>query len=343
MAYTIKRRNTPVATLIKNYFDKKGGKVSESRREIQTRFDYLDWKDQKKIVLAFLESGKTDRRWAYSKVLDFWDKSFETKIRELWERLHEDVCSWVVIRHFPINYLIQHIDSFTEDRDYYFICLRLAEDKDYLIDKEKLSLTDYLAVLYHTGRNISIEEADDIPYQIVYDICVKGFKDYNELDRYTDTSKDSLISPINFSAVSLALYYLKKLGCNQVVWKFETWNTVVQENISHSPELTALSGIELRDWDYKAGKILIARKYAYLALDRKYKLPSDPDIESIMEPKEWFVERSEDIRKQKNPNPVNTEPVDPKVLQEMIDNNPALKKLVGDFGLDVNTDDALPF
>ncbi len=343
MAYTIKKRNTPVATLIKNYLDKKSGKVSESREEIQKRFDYLDWKDQKRIALAFLESGKTDRQWAYSKVLDLWDKSFETKIRELWEQLHEDVCSWVVIRHFPISYLVQNINSFTEDRDYYFICLRLAENKDFVIDKEKLSLTDYLAVLYHTGRDISTEEAEDIPYQIVYDICVKGFKDYNELDRYTDTSKDSLISPINFRDVSLALYYLKKLGRRQEVWKFETWNTVVQENISHCPELKALLKIELHDWNYKAGKILIARKYAYLALDRKYKLPSDPDIESIMEPKEWFVERPENEREQKSPDPVKTEPVDPMVLQDMIDNNPALKKLVDDFSLDTNTDDALPF
>ena len=70
MTYNTKKRNTPIATLIKNYINKKSGKVSDSRNEIQRRFDYLDWKDQKKIVLAFLESGKTDRQWAYSKTLD---------------------------------------------------------------------------------------------------------------------------------------------------------------------------------------------------------------------------------------------------------------------------------
>ena len=54
--YRIRKRNTPIATLFKNYADKKSGKVSESRREIQRRFDCLDWKDQKKIILAFLDS-----------------------------------------------------------------------------------------------------------------------------------------------------------------------------------------------------------------------------------------------------------------------------------------------
>ena len=170
MTYNTKKRNTPIATLIKNYINKKSGKVSDSRNEIQRRFDYLDWKDQKKIVLAFLESGKTDRQWAYSKALDYWDKSFEPKIKELWEQLHEEKCSWVVIRHFSVEYLSQNIDKFTEGRDYYFICLRLAENCEFEINKEKLSNTDYLAVLYHTGRSIDMSEAEVLLYENVHKI-----------------------------------------------------------------------------------------------------------------------------------------------------------------------------
>ena len=114
-----RKRNTPIATLIKNYINKKSGKVPESRKEIQRRFDYLDWKDQKKIMQAFLESGKTDRLWAYSKLLDNWDKSFEPRIKELWEQSHEGIISWVVIHYFPTKFLSQNIDKFTDDRDYY--------------------------------------------------------------------------------------------------------------------------------------------------------------------------------------------------------------------------------
>ena len=55
MAYNAKKRNTPVVTLIKNYINKKSGKVAESREEIQRRFDYLDRKEQKRIIRAFLE------------------------------------------------------------------------------------------------------------------------------------------------------------------------------------------------------------------------------------------------------------------------------------------------
>lgn len=63
-----RKRNTPVATLIKNYINKKSGKVPASRKEIQKRFDYLDWKDQKKIMQAFLESG---RQIGYGHILNF--------------------------------------------------------------------------------------------------------------------------------------------------------------------------------------------------------------------------------------------------------------------------------
>ena len=45
MEFTPKRHNTPVATLIKLYENKKSGCVVEARKELQWRFDNLDWKD----------------------------------------------------------------------------------------------------------------------------------------------------------------------------------------------------------------------------------------------------------------------------------------------------------
>ncbi len=178
-----RKRNTPIATLIKNYINKKSGKVPESRKEIQRRFDHLDWKDQKKIMQAFLESGKADRLWAYTKLLDNWDKSFEPRIKELWEQSHEGIISWVVIHYFPTKFLSQNIDKFTDDRDYYFICLRLAEDKSFIIDRSKLSITDYLSVLYHTDRPLSDGEARDLLYKTVHDVCTED-GDYPQLSRY---------------------------------------------------------------------------------------------------------------------------------------------------------------
>lgn len=336
------RRNTPIATLIKDYINKKSGKVSDSRKEILWRFKYLDWKDQKKIILAFLDSGKTDRQWAYSTMLDYWDKSFEPKVKKLWEQLHEERCSWAVIRHFPVKYLSQNLEQFTEDRDYFFVCLRLAEDKNYIIQKDKLSLTDYLSVLHHTGRHISDDEAKDIPYILVHKICVEGFPGYErQLDRYADSRKGNVICPIHFQDVNLALYYLRKLNCIHVVWQFETWNEEVQKTIFESSEFRAVAKSDLDEWEDRNARINIARKYAYLALDDKYKQSSDPDIEQVLLSKEWYMEKD-------SPKPSTIESSqllerqDPSMLKEMIAQNTALEKLVESFGLDINDDD-IPF
>ena len=285
-----RKRNTPIATLIKNYINKKSGKVPESRKEIQRRFDYLDWKDQKKIMQAFLESGKADRLWAYTKLLDNWDKSFEPRIKELWEQSHEGIISWVVTHHFPTKYLSQNIDKFTDDRDYYFICLRLAEDKSYIIDRSKLSITDYLSVLYHTDRPLSDDEARDLLYKTVHDVCTEVFE-YPQLSEYAYGGKDFVISPILFQNVNLAVYYLRKMDLTDVVHQFEIWNEGVKRAVFNSPEFKTILNTDLTQYDIEQAKAKVVKKYAYLALDDKYKTEVFC-IDNVQTPHECFEENA---------------------------------------------------
>ena len=285
-----RKRNTPVATLIKNYINKKSGKVPASRKEIQKRFDYLDWKDQKKIMQAFLESGKADRLWAYSKLLDNWDKSFEPRIKELWEQSHEGIISWVVTHHFPTKYLSQNIDKFTDDRDYYFICLRLAENKSFIIDRSKLSITDYLSVLYHTGRPLSDYEARDLLYKTVHDVCTED-GDYPQLAWHPYGGKDYVIGPILFQDVNLAVYYLRKMNLTDVVHQFERWNEGVQSAIFDSPDFKTILNTDMIGYEIELAKVKVAMKYAYLALDDKYKTELSC-IDNVLTPHEWFKEKA---------------------------------------------------
>ena len=285
-----RKRNTPVATLIKNYINKKSGKVPASRKEIQKRFDYLDWKDQKKIMQAFLESGKADRLWAYTKLLYNWDKSFEPRIKELWEQSHEGIISWVVTHHFPTKYLSENIDKFTDDRDYYFICLRLAEDKSYIIDRSKLSITDYLSVLYHTGRSLSDDEARDLLYKTVHDVCTEDC-DYPQLSKFAYVGKDFVIGPILFQKVNLAVYYLRKMNLTDVVHQFEIWNERVQRAVFNSPEFKTILNTDLIEYEIEEAKAKVAKKYAYLALDDKYKTEASC-INNVLPPHERFKENA---------------------------------------------------
>lgn len=285
-----KKRNTPVATLIRNYVDKKSGKVSESREEIKWRFNCLDWKDQKRIIIAFLDAGKSDRAWAYGKVLDYWDESFLPKVKELWETYHEYKCSWSVIRYFPLDYITEHVDEFTDERDYYFICLRLAKDQDFRIDRTRLSNNDYLALLYHTEREIADDDARDTLFGIVHDCCLKDTF-MTRLEHLGEGRYRDVITPANFREVSLAIYYLLKLEKNDIVEQFQQWNRSVEETVYHSPEFKAIDKNDFSfDFEYDRRRTLVTNIYAFQALDDRIKQPLDPTVEELRDAYQKNVE-----------------------------------------------------
>lgn len=264
-----RKRNSPIATLIRNYINKKSGRLSESREEIKWRFNALDWKDQKKILDAFLDSCRSDREWAYSKLLDYWDDSFLPKVKMLWETLHEERCSWPIIRYFPLGYIKEHLDDFTEERDYYFICLRLAKDKDYVIDRSRLSKTDYLAALYHSGRSITGDDALETLFGVVRDCCQKDVY-LMQLERLGRGKYPSVITPANFREVNLAFYYVLQLQQYEAAAMFKDWNERVEEEIYHSPEFNAIDRKTLvYDFEYDKQRIEVAYKYALQALEKE--------------------------------------------------------------------------
>lgn len=298
MKYQRPKRNNPITKLIRNYVNKKSGKVSVSREEIKWRFDYLDWKDQKKILTAFMESGISDREWAYSKMLDNWDDSFQPKVKELWETYHEYKCSWSVIRYFPLEYIKEHISEFADERDYYFICLRLAKDNDYVIDRTKLTDRDYLAVLWHTGRIISDDEASDTLFSIIHDCCLADTF-MPRLERVGEGRYDKVITPANYREVNLAIYYLLKLEKDKIVQQFEQWNELVEDAINDSPEFKSIDRNDFfLDYEYDRRRVEIANLYAFQALDEKYKLPSDPTVKQMRQSMEQNLEWSRMQREQ---------------------------------------------
>ena len=298
MRYQKRKRNTPISTLIKNYVNKKSGKVTESREEIKWRFDHLDWKDQKKILFAFMDSGISDREWAYSKMLDNWDDSFQPKVKELWETYHEYKCSWSIIRYFPLEYIKDHIEEFTDERDYYFICLRLAKDKDYPIDRMKLSGRDYLAVLWHTGRTVSDDEARDTLFSIIHDCCLADTF-MPRLERVGEGRYDKVITPANYREVNLAIYYLLKLEKDNIVQQFEQWNELVEDAVNDSPEFKSIDRNDFfLDNEYDRRRVEIANLYAFQTLDEKYKLSSDPTVEQMRQAMEQDLEWSRMQREQ---------------------------------------------
>lgn len=271
MKRELQKRNTPISRLIRDYTNKESGRVSESKLEIKRRFEHLDWKDQKRIVSAFLASCRSDREWMYVRLLDFWDDCFAPRIAELWEQYHEERCAWVVIRHLPEDYIISQIDCFSNDRDYYFVCRRLAHRSDFCIDRERLSLVDYLSVLVHAGRSFSKTMALDLLYELVNEECNNDFF-YTNYWKPKDNS--DVFHAMHIPNISKAIYYLKRVNFYDIVEEFERWNDWVVAKIQESPEYQEVKSEALSYDEYLYRLRSIGRYYLYQSLDSKYKTTS---------------------------------------------------------------------
>ena len=259
------RRNTPVNTLLKRYLDKKSGRVSEARSEIKYRFDYLDWSVQKRIMTAFLASGKTDREWAYTKLLKYWDDSFAPVVESLWNQYHDEKCSWPIIRHFPEDYVLKNLDSLSAEKNYYFICRRLGNKSDFNIDKTRLAPLDYLSVLYSTGRGIDTKEALNILYELIGNHCSTGLI-IIELGNPHYITRNIGFNPRDIRDVRRAVYYLQEMGEKESADTFISWCNFVAKEIKESPEFRELSSKSVSDIEYVERLANIAVVYMYLNL-----------------------------------------------------------------------------
>ena len=265
MRYYNKKRNTSSDLLLKRFTNKKSGKVEEARKEIKARFDYLDWSVQKRILYAFLSSGKTDRAWAYAKLLRYWDDCFIPVIESLWNQNHEIKCSWPIIRHFPEEYVSKNLDLLSNGDNYYFICRRLAHHPGFHIDRSRLTITEYLSVLNSAGRRIDMKDALDTLFEFVGYYCSVGV---NMIDIACPIPIIRLIglNPMDIRGIRRAMRNLDEMGCKDVLGLFKDWCNDVAEKIRESSEFINLNNQPISDMKYVSRLSDISVVYMYLSL-----------------------------------------------------------------------------
>lgn len=161
-------RNVSIASLMKLYSSRSGRK-DEARTKLRDRFYNQDYSVQKKILWLFLAGSKRDRLFCYMKLKYTWDKVFNSKIIELWEKHREPKCAEVLILHCDIDYVRRHQDELAQSASYYQVCLRLGlEDRDFVIEKDRVeSPAMYVRLLYETKRTLEVDEATDILWRVI--------------------------------------------------------------------------------------------------------------------------------------------------------------------------------
>lgn len=243
-------RNRPVTSLIKEYTERRKGKLSSARRELQRRFDYLDYNQQKKILLAHLMSSMSDRQWAYPRLLNYWDVSFIAPVLKVWEEYHEPRCSWAIVRYFPKEYVIDHFEELaTIGRNYYHMCLRFGLDNDFQVDKKRLEPLDYLCIAH---KNNIMPTYDEALYNL-FAIAVKEcFNYYQFYDYITDSRRNEIFDPNPFlmDNINRAKYYVKEMKFENALQVFEGWSKQVIDELNQNNVWKKLGTLLRLDYDF---------------------------------------------------------------------------------------------
>ncbi|MBQ6079644.1 MAG: hypothetical protein IJK93_05125 [Muribaculaceae bacterium] len=244
------QKNEPISYLLKQYTDKRSGKVAISRPKLQDRYDKQDFHSQRKILKAFLAGSKRDRVWAYKKLKCNWDAFFADDIKALWEKYHDKDCERVVIRFLPTDYIIENLPLLDSDENYSWLCTRLINHPQFQFDKKRFSKCDhiywgpddveYLYILAISKSGMEKGEAT----RILYKRLITQLINHKEIpESYTEIGDNStmwrgmeLVRRVDglvpttkwFKVVRRVLWCMGKLGLTEELIAFEEWDKRVQ-------------------------------------------------------------------------------------------------------------------
>ena len=322
MDFKAPKHNRPIVTLIKNYQNKKSGKVVESRREIQRRFNCLDWVHQKKILLAFINASASDRDWASRKMYVFWDKSFIPIVKQLWEQYHEVPLSWLIIRYFPKSYLKQNAETLGIRRNYYYLCQRLVDEEDFVIDKERLYESDFIQLYTFSKKQVADEDISDAFFSLIRKICIT---DYNSNYMYEwDIELEDIndMSILTNRKVSTALYVIEyELNKSSLANDLRLWSRKVMDDAKNSNEFRMIKQMAIQGYNFRPNIINLIKKYCLKHLDQNETIPEE-SVHEIIPSRIMSPEWNRSTQKS--------------TLNEMCSRNPAIRKLINKFGMEID-------
>ena len=229
-------RQLSIATLIKHYKNVKGKRVA-ARRSLQQRFQYQSYTDQMKIMRLFLNGARTDREWCYRTMLKWWNESLTADLEKAWLDHKDRKCVFVASIHLPEAFIKEHQEDMGK-LDYKNVCRRLGHDPSFVIDKSRLSPTDYFFVMAHCHRHIDDEEADRLLFGQIKRVLAQGsmpmeFRTYyrRPIDDWMEEKSRYVPSLIFNKTIGYMIWALGQTGNASTIIKFHRWNKMLQHNM----------------------------------------------------------------------------------------------------------------
>lgn len=241
----VKMVNPPLQQLLDTFANSKGEQLKRARRELQKRFDGQSFSDQESIIEAFMRKGtKTDVVWCSKYLVEnyaetvvyqdqtfnvygtlFWKDEFLDIVKYHWERDMGNYKLLKVIVQFDsteylkakIRLLENDCEGIIDDVAYPSLLLKVCEDSDYPLPKNRLTPFQYAYISAKTNRPISEAEATAA---IAWAAEHEKFWPFHFV---RNNNGRIVFHDYKFSTIGLALWSLSILGHTSIIIRFNEW------------------------------------------------------------------------------------------------------------------------
>lgn len=237
--YAQKRENESVSVLLKNFVNKDQDIRLDARYRLRDRFEQQSHVMQINILRAFLKGSREDRNWAY---LRCSSEELQDDVKIAWEKYHDKDCAEFVIQHFPIDYVLENIDSLYPQKNHLYLCARLHNHPSFKMDMERLRERyggewSYFYILSNSKGVIEKKEV----LQKLYMHIIRFINRYTSLPRTNHMRENgSMIdfrTSLRYGDISTTLFYdmpfvlksMGKLGLVNEIQTFKKWDKRVTE------------------------------------------------------------------------------------------------------------------
>ena len=173
--------NMKARGLLKDFAERRKGKVTEARRQLRRRFDGLDHDLQVEVAKAFLKQPcRTDREFMYRKLTSgiFWDDCLLETLKSMWESTFERGLAQVIACHAERDYVRKYYKMLVGNCRYGDLCIKMGE----VPDKERLTPWSYLFVTYAAGCGLQPKEGRQAVLGVVLNYLHKTQEVIDKLD-----------------------------------------------------------------------------------------------------------------------------------------------------------------
>lgn len=145
-----------INTVLKDFNSK--GKRQAARKELQIRLPHLTANEQKKTLIAFLNSEtKGDITFASNYLYNHYEAKYLEALINIWNSHHYYEVAKVITHYAPDKFIAEHFEQLAKDYRYLFVRMRMPAD--YPIDRTRLEDNEFLHLCTHQHLQITEKEA----------------------------------------------------------------------------------------------------------------------------------------------------------------------------------------